>query len=77
MSDYTVTGLRGLPELRIGDDLAALLAEAARRCAGGLRDGDVVCVAGKGHETTQEIDGQFHPFDDRLVVQEFLRRRNG
>ncbi len=39
------------------------------------RPGDVVCVAGKGHETTQEIAGQFHPFDDRLVVQEFLRRR--
>jgi UDP-N-acetylmuramoyl-L-alanyl-D-glutamate--2,6-diaminopimelate ligase len=37
--------------------------------------GDVVCVAGKGHETTQEITGQFHPFDDRLVVQEFLQRR--
>jgi UDP-N-acetylmuramoyl-L-alanyl-D-glutamate--2,6-diaminopimelate ligase len=41
------------------------------------KPGDVVCVAGKGHETTQEIEGQFHPFDDRLVVQEFLRRRNG
>jgi UDP-N-acetylmuramoyl-L-alanyl-D-glutamate--2,6-diaminopimelate ligase len=38
--------------------------------------GDLVCVAGKGHETTQEIGGQFHPFDDRLVVQEFLRRRS-
>ena len=37
--------------------------------------GDVVCVAGKGHETTQEIAGQYHPFDDRLVAQEFLRRR--
>ncbi len=36
---------------------------------------DVVCVAGKGHETTQEVAGQFHPFDDRLVVQEFLQRR--
>jgi len=41
------------------------------------RPGDVVCVAGKGHETTQEIAGQFHPFDDRLVVQDFLRRRSG
>jgi UDP-N-acetylmuramoyl-L-alanyl-D-glutamate--2,6-diaminopimelate ligase len=37
--------------------------------------GDVICVAGKGHETTQEIAGQYHPFDDRLVVQEFLQRR--
>ena len=37
--------------------------------------GDVVCIAGKGHETTQEIAGQYHPFDDRLVAQEFLARR--
>jgi UDP-N-acetylmuramoyl-L-alanyl-D-glutamate--2,6-diaminopimelate ligase len=37
--------------------------------------GDVVCIAGKGHETTQEIAGQYHPFDDRLVAQEFLQRR--
>ena len=39
------------------------------------KPGDVVCVAGKGHETTQEIAGQYHPFDDRLVVREFLQRR--
>lgn len=39
------------------------------------RPGDVVCVAGKGHETTQEIAGQYHPFDDRIVVREFLLRR--
>jgi UDP-N-acetylmuramoyl-L-alanyl-D-glutamate--2,6-diaminopimelate ligase len=39
------------------------------------KPGDVVCIAGKGHETTQEIAGQYHPFDDRIVVQEFLRRR--
>jgi UDP-N-acetylmuramoyl-L-alanyl-D-glutamate--2,6-diaminopimelate ligase len=40
------------------------------------RPGDVICVAGKGHETTQELARQFHPFDDRLVVQEFLMRRS-
>jgi coenzyme F420-0:L-glutamate ligase / coenzyme F420-1:gamma-L-glutamate ligase len=45
--DLTVTGLRGIPELGPGDDLAGLLADAAARCAGGLRDGDVVCVAQK------------------------------
>ncbi len=41
-----VIGLRGMPELSNGDDLAALLAAAAER-AGGLRDGDVVVVAQK------------------------------
>jgi coenzyme F420-0:L-glutamate ligase/coenzyme F420-1:gamma-L-glutamate ligase len=47
VSDYAVSGLRGLPELRAGDDLAGLLAAAAARCSDGLRDGDVVCVAQK------------------------------
>ena len=33
---------------------------------------DVVIIAGKGHETTQEIKGVKHPFDDREVVRGFL-----
>ncbi|CUR54014.1 UDP-N-acetylmuramoyl-L-alanyl-D-glutamate--2, 6-diaminopimelate ligase [metagenome] len=37
--------------------------------------GDIVLVAGKGHETGQEIDGVVHPFDDRVVVREELARR--
>jgi UDP-N-acetylmuramoyl-L-alanyl-D-glutamate--2,6-diaminopimelate ligase len=49
--------------------------QAIARALAFARPGDIVCVAGKGHETTQEIGGQFHPFDDRLVVQEFLQRR--
>ena len=36
------------------------------------RPGDIVLVAGKGHETGQEIDGVVHPFDDREVVLEAL-----
>ena len=34
-------------------------------------EGDVVIIAGKGHETTQEIAGVKHPFDDREVVRGF------
>ena len=41
-----VLPLEGVPELRAGDDLAGLLADAAAR-AGGLEHGDVVVVAQK------------------------------
>ncbi|MFH1263729.1 MAG: UDP-N-acetylmuramoyl-L-alanyl-D-glutamate--2,6-diaminopimelate ligase [Pseudomonadota bacterium] len=36
--------------------------------------GDVVLIAGKGHETYQEIAGVRHPFDDRIVAGEWFRR---
>jgi UDP-N-acetylmuramoyl-L-alanyl-D-glutamate--2,6-diaminopimelate ligase len=39
------------------------------------RKGDLICVAGKGHETTQEIRGVRLPFDDRDVVREALQGR--
>ena len=37
--------------------------------------GDLVLLAGKGHETTQEINRNFHPFDDRQVAARFIRAR--
>ncbi|MFD0960309.1 UDP-N-acetylmuramoyl-L-alanyl-D-glutamate--2,6-diaminopimelate ligase [Paenibacillus chungangensis] len=36
--------------------------------------GDVVLIAGKGHETYQLIGGVTYPFDDRLVAKEAIRR---
>jgi UDP-N-acetylmuramoyl-L-alanyl-D-glutamate--2,6-diaminopimelate ligase len=38
------------------------------------RDGDVVVIAGKGHEQGQEIAGRKLPFDDHEVAREALRR---
>jgi len=37
-----------------------------------LKAGDVLLVAGKGHEDTQEINGVKYPFSDRAVLRELL-----
>jgi UDP-N-acetylmuramoyl-L-alanyl-D-glutamate--2,6-diaminopimelate ligase len=38
-------------------------------------DGDTVLVAGKGHETGQEIAGVVYPFDDRQVLRQAIEAR--
>ena len=66
-------------DMRAGLDpaLPAPIVELDRRAAifravGEAEPDDVVIVAGKGHETEQEIDGEKHPFDDRAVAAEAL-----
>ena len=34
---------------------------------------DIVVIAGKGHETYQEIDGVRYDFDDRVVLAQALQ----
>jgi UDP-N-acetylmuramoyl-L-alanyl-D-glutamate--2,6-diaminopimelate ligase len=53
--------------LEIGDRRAAIAA-----AVGLARAGDTVLVAGKGHETGQEVAGEVTPFDDREVLREAL-----
>lgn len=64
--DGTVDGTAEV--LEVGDRRLAIR-EAVRRA----RTGDVVLVAGKGHETGQEVRGVVHPFDDRLVAADEVR----
>jgi len=54
--------------VEIGDRRAAIAAAVAY-----ARPGDAVVVAGKGHETGQEVMGVKHPFDDAVELAEALR----
>ena len=38
--------------------------------------GDIILVAGKGHETYQDIQGVKHPFDDKIIVSESFKLIN-
>jgi UDP-N-acetylmuramoyl-L-alanyl-D-glutamate--2,6-diaminopimelate ligase len=49
-------------------------AQAIEHAIDMARAGDVVLVAGKGHEQGQEAGGRIVPFDDREVAREALRR---
>ncbi len=68
-----VAGATGPAALDVEPDRRAAIA-AALAAAG---PGWVVVVAGKGHETTQELAGRTIPFDDREVVRAELRRLVG
>lgn len=48
-------------------------AAAIHRAIHSAKQGDIVLLAGKGHENYQEILGVKHPFDDALVAQKALK----
>jgi UDP-N-acetylmuramoyl-L-alanyl-D-glutamate--2,6-diaminopimelate ligase len=58
------------PETILQDILKAIC--RALDCA---REGDTVLIAGKGHETYQEIGAEKIPFNDREVVESYLDSR--
>ncbi|MCW2822155.1 MAG: UDP-N-acetylmuramoylalanyl-D-glutamate--2,6-diaminopimelate ligase [Marmoricola sp.] len=58
--------------LEIGDRRTAI-----RRAVEMAGPGDTVIIAGKGHETGQEVAGAVHPFDDRDELRAALAERGG
>jgi UDP-N-acetylmuramoyl-L-alanyl-D-glutamate--2,6-diaminopimelate ligase len=46
--------------------------EAIRTATMMANKGDVILIAGKGHEDYQEIKGVKHHFDDREIVREIF-----
>ncbi len=72
-----VLPLEGIPEVRQGDDLAALVGDALER-AGGLRQGDVVVVSQK---VVSKAEGRVERTDDHVEVilreARAVRRRRG
>ena len=50
---------------------------AIQRVLSEAETGDVVVIAGKGHEQGQEVGSEKLPFDDREVAREALRRDGG
>ncbi|WP_032403948.1 UDP-N-acetylmuramoyl-L-alanyl-D-glutamate--2,6-diaminopimelate ligase [Rhodococcoides fascians] len=67
--------------LSVPDDVRGEVRNVAGRAAAieqavvWAREGDVVLIAGKGHETGQEIAGVKHPFDDRVVLASAIDAR--
>jgi len=72
-----------IAEVRAGTDddrQARLVVEPDRAHAVELalkdaRSGDIVVVAGKGHESGQDVGGVVTPFDDRAVARQLLETR--
>ena len=68
-----LAGMSGHPQADVQVDRSAAIHSAIERAA----PGDVVLLAGKGHEETQEIDGVKTRFSDRIHALKALALRKG
>ena len=59
-------------EYEVIENRRAAIRQALEMAVGG----DIVVLAGKGHETYQDIAGVKHPFDERAIVSEILKEMN-
>ena len=47
--------------------------EAIKYCMENAQDGDIIVLAGKGHEDYQEIKGIKHPMDERELIADIIK----
>ncbi len=48
--------------------------EAIKTAYAFAQSGDIILVAGKGHEKYQEIKGVKHPFDDKQIIKDLMNK---
>jgi UDP-N-acetylmuramoyl-L-alanyl-D-glutamate--2,6-diaminopimelate ligase len=66
-----LAGVAGRHDIDVIEDRRAAIAFAV----GGAADGDVIVLAGKGHEDYQEVRGERLPFSDEVQARAALARR--
>lgn len=49
--------------------------EAIEYCIKNAEKGDIIVLAGKGHEDYQEINGVKYPFDERMVINDIVNKK--
>jgi UDP-N-acetylmuramoyl-L-alanyl-D-glutamate--2,6-diaminopimelate ligase len=68
--EQILAGIQDRGRCEVVEDRAQAIAAALDEA----RDGDLVLIAGKGHENTQEFASTIIPFDDRQVARQLLRQ---
>jgi UDP-N-acetylmuramoyl-L-alanyl-D-glutamate--2,6-diaminopimelate ligase len=73
ITDQIMKGFRAPERVAVTHDRA----EAIHQAVAMAEPGDIVLIAGKGHETWQEIAGQRIPFSDAGQVRQALSLNGG
>jgi UDP-N-acetylmuramoyl-L-alanyl-D-glutamate--2,6-diaminopimelate ligase len=67
--------MKGIVPLKMGKVLSIVNRREAIRTAVSIsKKGDIILIAGKGHEKYQEIKGVKYPFDDKQVLTESFKQ---
>ncbi|MEM2450866.1 MAG: coenzyme F420-0:L-glutamate ligase, partial [Nitrososphaerota archaeon] len=60
-SNIEIIGIRGIPIIRPGDDLASIIVESARNMGVGIKDGDIIVIT---HVVVARAEGKIIRLDE-------------